>query len=71
MKQLYKTYEASLDMQTEALESARLKLKDAAARGKRSEIQHLKSLIRVLYEEKWELEEKKREIDSYLKAVTQ
>ena len=68
MEQLYKTYEHSLTVQGEALESARARLKNAIAHGKRSEIQHLKSLVRVLYEEKWELEERKREIGSYLAA---
>lgn len=71
MEQLYKIYEHSLNVQTEALDCARLRLKDAVAHGKRGEIQHLKSLVRVLYEEKWELEEKKREIGKYLEKVKQ
>lgn len=71
MEQLYKIYEHSLSIQTEALDCARLRLKNAVAQGKRGEIQHLKNLVRVLYEEKWELEEKKREIGNYLDAVKQ
>lgn len=71
MEQLYKTYEHSLNVQADALENARLRLKEALSHGKGKEIQHLKDLVRLLYEEKWELEEKMREIENYLSCIKQ
>jgi len=66
MEELYKTYDNSVTVQKQVIAAANLKLRKAREAHNISEIKRLNTLLRVLYEEKWELEEKMRQLKSYI-----
>ena len=66
MEQLYKEYENSVAVQSGIIEVNRIRLAAAKKSHDFKEVHRLNSLLKVLYEEKWELEERKREIRKYL-----
>ncbi len=66
MEQLYIEYEKSIALQTDVIEKNRQRLLCARNKHNIKEVKRLNSLLRVLYEEKWELEEKIREIRKYI-----
>ncbi len=66
MKELYKIYADSVTVQKKVIDETTLKLLQAKNAHNISEIKRLNTLLRLLYEEKWELEEKKRQLKSYI-----
>lgn len=66
MEELYKIYDDSVTIQKKAIQAANSRLKAAKQTNNISEIKRLSSLLMLLYQEKWELEEKRREIKKYL-----
>ena len=66
MEELYRTYDYSVTHQKKIIEATRLKLKKATEAHNISEIKRLNALLKVLYEEKWELEEKRKQLEKYL-----
>lgn len=66
MEELYKIYEDSVTVQEQVINATNKKLKKARDAHNISEIKRLNTLLRVLYEEKWELEEKRRQLKSYI-----
>lgn len=66
LEQLCSEYEASIKVQKEVIKKNREKLLQAQKRHNFKEVQRLNTLLRVLYEEKWELEEKAVEMRKYL-----
>lgn len=66
MEQLYIEYENSIAIQQNAIRNTTEKLNKAKRGYNYTEIKRLNTLLRVLYEEKWELEEKARGIRRYM-----
>ena len=66
MEELYKVYDYSVTVQISVIASTREKLKKAKNAHNISETKRLESLLKVLYDEKAELEEKRRLIKEYL-----
>ena len=66
MEELYKTYNDSVTIQILVIAATREKLKKAKNSHNISEIKRLEALLKVLYDEKAELEEKRRLIKEYL-----
>ena len=66
MEELYKVYDNSVSIQTAVINSTREKLNIAKKAHNISEIKRLEGLLRLLYDEKAELEEKRRQIKAYL-----
>ena len=66
MEELYKTYNDSVTIQISVIAATREKLKKAKNSHNISEIKRLEALLKVLYDEKAELEEKRRLIKEYL-----
>lgn len=66
MEQLQKDYENSIRIQQEVIDKNREKLNKARKQHNFKEIQRLNRLLKTLYDEKWELEEKAIDIRRYL-----
>lgn len=66
MEELYKVYDDSVTVQISVIAATREKLKKAKNAQNISETKRLESLLKVLYDEKAELEEKRRLIKEYL-----
>ncbi len=66
LSELSATYEKSIALQQEIIDKTRLKLKKASAEFNFKEIERLNSLLRVLYDEKSELELSAYEMKKYL-----
>ncbi|MBR5827244.1 MAG: hypothetical protein IKY78_09205 [Clostridia bacterium] len=66
MEELYKVYNDSVAVQISVIAATREKLKKAKNAHNISETKRLESLLKVLYDEKAELEEKRRLIKEYL-----
>ena len=66
MEELYKVYNDSVAVQISVIAATREKLKKAKNAHNISEMKRLESLLKVLYDEKAELEEKRRLIKKYL-----
>ena len=66
LKQLCADYEASIRLQKEIIKKNRERLLQAQKKHNFKEIKRLNTLLKVLYEEKWELEEKAVEMRKYL-----
>ncbi len=66
LEQLYADYEASIRLQKEIIRKNRERLLLAQKKHNFKEIKRLNTLLKVLYEEKWELEEKAVEMRKYL-----
>lgn len=56
LEELYTQYELSIEKQKKTIEENRIKLKDAHLRHNLGEVERLNRLLRLLYEEKLELE---------------
>ena len=56
LEELYTQYEPSIEKQKKTIEENRIKLKDAHLRHNLGEVERLNRLLRLLYEEKLELE---------------
>ncbi len=65
LEDLGRQYESCISVQNEVIEKNRERLKIASKKGSFNETKRLHSLLRVLYDEKWELEEKLRGIKEY------
>lgn len=65
LKELGKEYERSIVIQKKVIEENREKLKKARQTGDFNEMKRLCSLLRVLYDEKSELEEKANQLRNY------
>lgn len=65
LKDLGNEYEESIHLQSEIIARNREKLKAARAKCNFKEIKRLNSLLRVLYEEKSELERTAHDINQY------
>ncbi len=65
LEQLSKEYEHSIKIQKEVIEINRKKLLQAQKNGNYKEIKRLTLLLRVLYDEKSELEEKANKLKHY------
>ncbi|MBQ8504132.1 MAG: hypothetical protein IJ491_07635 [Clostridia bacterium] len=65
LKQLGQEYERSIQVQTEIIRKNRERLSAARNKCNFKEVQRLNSLLKTLYEEKWELEEKAVAIKKY------
>lgn len=66
MEELYNIYDNSVAIQKEVIAATREKLRTAKSLHNISETKRLESLLQVLYDEKAELEEKRRQIKEYL-----
>ena len=66
LSELSATYEKSIALQQEIIDKTRLKLKKASAEFNFKEIERLNSLLRILYDEKSELELSAYELKNYL-----
>lgn len=66
LSELSATYEKSIAVQQEIIDKTRLKLKKASAEFNFKEIERLNSLLRILYDEKSELELSAYEMKKYL-----
>ena len=66
MEELYKVYDDSVAVQISVIAATREKLKKAKNAHNISETKRLEALLKVLYDEKSELEEKRRLIKEYL-----
>ncbi len=66
LKQLGMEYEESITIQKEIIKKNRERLAQAMKKHNFKEVQRLNSLLKTLYEEKWELEEMAVEIRRYL-----
>ncbi len=66
LSELSATYEKSIALQQEIIDKTRLKLKKASAELNFKEIERLNSLLRILYDEKSELELSAYEMKKYL-----
>ncbi|MBQ1243191.1 MAG: hypothetical protein II356_03950 [Clostridia bacterium] len=66
LSELSATYEKSIALQQEIIDKTRLKLKKASAEFNFKEIERLNSLLRILYDEKSELELSAYEMKKYL-----
>ena len=66
LSELSATYEKSIDVQQGVIDSTRKKLKEAYAEYNFKEVERLNSLLRILYDEKNELELSAYEIKKYL-----
>ena len=66
MEELYMVYDDSVTVQISVIAATREKLKKAKNAHNISETKRLESLLKVLYDEKAELEEKRRLIKEYL-----
>lgn len=65
LKELGQEYERSIVIQQNVIEENRKKLHKARLTGNFTEMKRLNCLLRVLYEEKSELEEKANQLKSY------
>lgn len=66
LRVLSKTYEECIAVQEKVIETYRKKLKEARSKYNMKEIQRLNSLLRVLYDEKMELQMTAHQIEKYL-----
>ncbi len=66
LSELSATYEKSIAVQQGVIDSTRKKLKEAYAEYNFKEVERLNSLLRILYDEKNELELSAYEIKKYL-----
>lgn len=66
MKELSAQYEESINVQKEVIDSYRQRLKTAREKANFKEIKRLNTTLRVLYEEKSELEERAHGLKKYL-----
>ena len=66
LSELSVTYEKSIAVQQGVIDSTRKKLKEAYAEYNFKEVERLNSLLRILYDEKNELEMSAYEIKKYL-----
>lgn len=66
LSELGQEYEKSIQIQAEIIKKNRERLAQARKNYNFKEVQRLNSLLKTLYEEKWELEEKAVEIKKYL-----
>lgn len=66
LSELSATYEKSIALQQEIIDKTRLRLKKASAEFNFKEIERLNSLLRILYDEKSELELSAYEMKKYL-----
>lgn len=66
LKDLGEQYAKSIEIQTDIIKKNRERLLQAQKNHNYKEVQRLNTLLRTLYEEKWELEEKAVEIKRYL-----
>ncbi len=65
LEDLAKEYEYSIKIQQKAIDASRKKLLLAQRKGSINEIKRLTTLLRVLYDEKSELEEKAIKLRNY------
>ncbi len=66
LRVLSKTYEECIDVQEKVIKSYLKKLKEARSKYNMKEIKRLNSLLRVLYDEKMELQMTAHQINKYL-----
>lgn len=66
MGDLYLQYEHCLRVQRGVIERNRRRLRRAMDRSDRTEVQRLNNVLRILYEERSELEERTKELKDYL-----
>ncbi|MGN0446952.1 MAG: hypothetical protein ACI4GC_00220 [Acutalibacteraceae bacterium] len=65
IEELGKQYEQCITVQNEIIAKNRQRLNEATKRNSFNETKRLNTLLKVLYDEKWELEEKLRGIKQY------
>ncbi len=65
LEDLGKEYEQSIKVQKQVIEANRKKLFEARKKGNFKEMKRLATLLRVLYDEKSELEEKANKLRNY------
>lgn len=65
LKELSNEYEDSIIVQLEVIESYRARLKVARDKANFKEIKRLNTMLRILYEEKSELEERAYQLKQY------
>lgn len=65
IEELGKQYEQCITVQNEVIAKNRQRLNEATKRNSFNETKRLNTLLKVLYDEKWELEEKLRGIKQY------
>ena len=65
LKQLGEEYEKSIQIQSQVIKKNREKLNLARKSYNFKEVKRLNSLLKLLYEEKWEMEEKVVQIRKY------
>lgn len=65
LKQLGDEYEKSIQIQTQVIKKNREKLNKARKSYNFKEVKRLNTLLKLLYEEKWEMEEKVVQIRKY------
>lgn len=65
LKELSNEYEHSIVVQREVIESYRARLKVARDNSNFKEIKRLNTMLRILYEEKSELEERAHQLKQY------
>ena len=66
LTQLSSTYEECIRIQQSIIDSNRTKLKEAQKKYNMKEVQRLNTLLKVLYDEKSELEDAVNEMTKYL-----
>ena len=65
LQELANEYEKSIEVQKNVIKSAREKLQNARKSGDFREIKRLNTILQVLYDEKYELEEKAHKLRNY------
>ncbi len=65
LQELANEYEKSIEVQKNVIKSAREKLQNARKSGDFREIKRLNTVLQVLYDEKYELEEKAHKLRNY------
>lgn len=65
LEELGKEYEKSIVIQKQVIDANRKKLHEARKKGDFKEIKRLSTLLHVLYDEKYDLEEKANRLKNY------
>ena len=69
IEELAEDYDAALKIQQQAIDAQRARLHEALSRCDFAEIKHRNTVLRMLYDEKDELVQRRKELRSYINRV--